>query len=176
MAYLRDASMHLRTAVFAALLLLSACANQENVPASERGFFGGIAAASSGADVRRASNLEQEATERERKSREMAQRAASAERDAQNTSAQVRTAEQRLNALRSDLQRQKDRLAQLRAAQASSGPGAAEANRIQSELNEIEQQRAAIQSSGGSVTPAALNGLEQRAREVDRALNRLGSA
>lgn len=149
------------------VVALAGCASQG--PASERGFFGGIGAAVSGADERQASAMENEAAVREARLRDMAARASQAESDARSSSADVQAAEQRLAALRADIRRQRDRLSALR----SAGKSASEADRIQAGLDQLDRdQRAA---AAGGVSPAALRSLEDRTRSLNQALARLGA-
>lgn len=143
-------------------------------PASQRGFFSGLGAAVTGADERQARGLEQQAASEEAKAQRMAQRAAEADRQARTSGAQVRTAEQRLATLQADVENQRKRLAALKAGRRS-GVDIAEADRIQLELDELDraQRQAAAQVS--SITPGTLQSLENRARQIDSALAKLGS-
>jgi predicted nucleic acid-binding Zn-ribbon protein len=153
---------------------VSACADTSNTPASQRGFFGGIGAAVSGSDERRAAGLEQSATDAERKKQQLEARLGAANADAARTQVQVQAAEQRLAAVRSDLQRQKARLAAVRAG-SQSGPSAEEAARLQRELDAVERERRAAQDASSAVTPATLQNLEERTRAISLALDRLGA-
>lgn len=152
----------------------SACADTSNTPASQRGFFGGIGAAVSGSDERRAAGLERSATDAERKRQQLEARLGAANADVARTQGQVQAAEQRLAAVRSDLQRQRERLAALRAG-TQSGPSADEAARLQRELDAVERERRAAQDASNSVTPATLQNLEERTRAIGLALDRLGA-
>lgn len=154
--------------------MASACADTSNTPASQRGFFGGIGAAVSGSDERRAAGLEQSAADAERKKQQLEARLGAANADATRTQAQVQAAEQRLAAVRSDLQRQKERLAALRAG-AQSGPSAEEAARLQREVEAVDRERRAAQDASSAVTPATLRNLEERTRAIGVALDRLGA-
>jgi len=147
---------------------------QTTQPASQRGFFGGLGAAVTGADERQARTLEQQAASEEAKAQRMAQRAAEADRQARASGAQVRTAEQRLAALQADIESQRKRLAALKSGRRS-GVDVAEADRIQLELEELDraQRRAAAQVN--SITPGTLQSLENRARQIGSALAKLGS-
>ncbi len=153
---------------------VSACADTSNTPASQRGFFGGIGAAVSGSDERRAAGLEQSATDAERKKQQLEARLGAANADAARTQVQVQAAEQRLAAVRSDLQRQKERLAALRAG-SPSGSSAEEAARLQKELDALERERRAAQDASTAVTTATLRNLEERTRAIGVALDRLGA-
>jgi len=153
---------------------VSACADTSSTPASQRGFFGGIGAAVTGSDERRAAGLEQSAADAERKKQQLEARLGAANADAARTQAQVRAAEQRLAAVRSDLQRQKERLAALRA-RSQSGPSAEEASRLQRELDAVDRERRAAQEASNAVTPATLRNLEERTHAIGLALDRLGA-
>lgn len=154
--------------IFALTAVLGGCTTG---PASERGFFSGIGAAASGQDERQASALEAEASSREARAQQLAVRAQQADRDAQASSAQVRAAEQRLAALNSDLQRQRNRLNALKAN--TSGASAAEVNRLQTELNDLDRDQRSARAGG--ISPAALKTLEDRAQALNSALAKLGA-
>ena len=152
-----------------ALFGLAGCASQG--PATERGFFGGVNAAITGDDERQARALENEAADREARVRAMAARADQADRDARSSTAQVQAAEQRLAALQASIQRQRYQVNALR----NSGRSMAEADRISTGLDQLERDRAAAAGRGGSIDPAALQQLEDRARALNQSLARLGA-
>jgi chromosome segregation ATPase len=161
-------------AALSVCVALSGCASASNGPASERGFFGGIGAMVSGADEKRAAGLEQTATDAERKKQQLQARLAAANEDAARTREQVQVAERRLAAIHIDLQRQKERLATLRASGGSSS-APAEVTRLQNEIEAIERERRAAQDATSTVTPATLRSLEERTRAVGNALDHLGA-
>jgi hypothetical protein len=153
---------------------VSACATPSDAPATERGFFGGIGAMVTGTDENRAANLERNAAAEEEKKRQLEERLAAANADAARTREQVEIAERRLAAIQTQVQRQKERLAALRAGTQSSS-SAAEAVRLQNELDAIDRERRAAQDARNAVTPATLRNLEDRTRAVGNALDRLGA-
>jgi hypothetical protein len=167
---------HFVTVVGVGLLAgpLSGCADSNTAPASQRGFFGGMGAMVSGSDERRAAGMESDAAAAEARSRQLAARADAAQRDAAITSGQVRASERRLANIRGDVQRQRERLAAARA-NATSPPVAAEAARIQNEIDAIEREQRSAAASVSTLSPATLQRLEDRTRDVSRALDRLGT-
>jgi chromosome segregation ATPase len=157
--------------VLASLVLTGCVAASENTPASQRGFFGGLGAAASGNDERRAQRMEAEASASEQRARQLEARANQAETQAAVTSGQVRAAEQRLASIQGEVQRQRQRLAAVQRA----GKSPEEAGRLNAELEAIDAERRAAAASTGGVSNATLQGLENRTRRVNEALNRLGA-
>jgi hypothetical protein len=153
------------------LLLLGACATEG--PASQRGFFGGIGAMASGADQRNATNMEATAAMTERGAQLAAQREATAQQQAAVSGAEVRAAQRRLDALQQRLRDQRATLARLRTERGA--PGAAEATRLQAEADALEQERSAAARRVGGPSPEAVKRVENRARELDAALQRFGT-
>ena len=165
------------TAGAACLLLLlpslTGCAGACEGPASSRGFFCGIAAMATGADERGAARLENTAAAEEGAARAAGQRAERAQAEASRTGAEVRAAQRRLDALQQKLRDQRATLERLRAERGQSG--AAEASRLQSELDALERdQRAAAQRAGGP-SPETVRQIERRASDLDAALRRFGA-
>lgn len=153
----------------AGLLLLSGCASG-NVPASQRGFFGGLSAAVTGDDARRAQSLENTAAREEAVAGQAAQRATAAQTQASITSGQVRAAEQRLAALQKTLREQRATLDQLRR-QANLSPSAsAEGARLQQQIDALERDRRDATNRVGGPTPATVQQLEQRSQELSTSL------
>ena len=166
---------HRVTALSAGVVLvaiaLSGCASTEATPANQRGFFGGLGAAVTGSDQRRAARLDGDATVAEGRAEQLSARTVSAEREVAVTSGQVRAAEQRLAGIQGEVQRQRERLAALQ----RSGAPAAEATRISNELEAIDAERRSAAASTNTVSNATLKGLEDRAKAVNLALARLGA-
>ena len=152
------------------LLSLTGCAGGTNVPPSERGFFGGLSAAISGDDVRRAQTFENTAAQAEGAAARAGQRAAVAQQEANATSAQVAAAQQRLNALQQTLRNQRAALNQLRSQPGQSSATAAEAARLQQELDAQDRAQQDAARRVGGPSPAAVQRLDQRSRELDAAL------
>ncbi len=152
------------------LLLLTGCAGGANVPPSQRGFFGGLSAAVSGDDVRRAQSLENTAAQAEASAAGAGQRAAVARQEADATSAQVTAAQQRLNGLQQTLRNQRAALNQLRPQSGQSSAAAAEAARLQRELDAQDRAQQEAARRVGGPSPAAVQRLDQRSRELDAAL------
>ena len=160
----------------ACLLLLpslTGCAGSCEGPASSRGFFCGIAAMATGADKREVARLENTAAAQESAAGAAGQRAERARAEASRTAAEVRAAQRRLNALERDLRNQRATLERLRAERGQ--PGAAEASRLQSELDTLERDRRAAAQRAGGPSPAAVDRIERRASDLDAALRRFGS-
>ena len=151
------------------LLLLTGCAGG-NVPPSQRGFFGGLSAAMTGDDVRRAQSLENTAAQAEASAARASQRAAAAQQEADATSAQVAAAQQRLNGLQQTLRNQRATLNQLRSQSGQSPAAAAEATRLQQELDAQDRAQQEAARRVGGPSPAAVQRLDQRSRELDAAL------
>ena len=163
--------MHTRWLALPLLLLTAACATEG--PASQRGFFGGIGAMATGADERNASNMEATAALAERNAQTAAARESVASRQAAETSYQVREAQRRLTALQQRLREQRATLARLTAERGA--PGAAEAARLQTEANALEQERRAAAQRVGGPSPEAVQRVEERARSLDAALQRFST-
>jgi hypothetical protein len=153
------------------LLLLAAC-NTEG-PASQRGFFGGIGAMASGADERGAAQMEATAAMAERGAQLAAAREATARQQAAQSSAEVEASQRRLNALQQRLRDQRATLARLRAERGA--PGAAEAARLQAEADALEQERRTAARRIGGPSPEAVQRVEDRARNLDAALQRFST-
>lgn len=156
-----------------ALLALAACADAGNVPASQRGFFGGIGAMASGSDERRAQSLENAAAQAESSNARLQQRANVAASQAAFTSGQVREAEQRLAALDRNLANQRAQLNRMRAQPGASPTASAEAARLDQEAARIQQDARTAARQVGGATPAQTQQLEQRARSVQSAMDQL---
>jgi hypothetical protein len=151
----------------APLLLLAGCAGAGAGPASERGFFTGIAAAASGEDVRGAQNLENAAALQERAAQMAAERNTAAQAEAARSTAAVRALEQGLAQQRTTLDR-------LRAERAQNPAATAEGARLQSELDTLERDRRAAAARAGGPSAEQVQSIERRAGELDAALQRFG--
>ena len=156
----------------AAALLLGACVTEG--PASERGFFSGIAAAVSGQDEANARRLEQDATRREREVLEQRlatqaalDRQAASERDLASMQA-------RWQAMERQLGEQRAALARLRAQRgAQAGP---EAQRLQSEIDRVDRDRAQVQRRPGGPSETETREMQQRVDQITQALRRYQGA
>lgn len=153
----------MRHAILAAALLAAACGPAG--PARERGFFGGLSAAVSGEDERRAQALEAEAGRAEAQALQARARAIEAERQREVSAAQVRDAERRLAALQTRIGGMRQELARLQAERAArdGGQGAALGQRIET----LERER---QTAAAAPDPATAARLERQAAEIARAL------
>lgn len=158
--------------VLAGALVVGGCTTTDTAPATQRGFFGGLGAAVSGADERRAATLEADAANAEQRNRQLSARVASANQQGAITSGQVRAAEQRLANIQNEMLRQRQRLAALRSAN-SVPPG--EATQLNSEIDAIDAERRAAAASASSVSPAKLQSLEDRTKAVNATLAKLGA-
>ncbi|MCA3324679.1 MAG: hypothetical protein INF75_12105 [Roseomonas sp.] len=158
----------------APLLLLAGCAGAGAGPASERGFFTGIGAAVSGEDVRGAERLENAAALQERAAQMAAERNTAAQAEAARSGAAVRASEARLARLQADLAQQRATLERLRAERAQNPTTAAEAARLQSELDALERDRRAAAARAGGPSADQVQSIERRAGELDAALQRFG--
>ncbi|MCA3362504.1 MAG: hypothetical protein ING08_14755 [Roseomonas sp.] len=158
----------------APLLLLAGCAGAGAGPASERGFFTGIGAAVSGEDVRGAERLENAAALQERAAQMAVERNTAAQAEAARSGAAVRASEARLARLQADLAQQRATLERLRAERAQNPTTAAEAARLQSELDALERDRRAAAARAGGPSADQVQSIERRAGELDAALQRFG--
>lgn len=158
----------------APLLILAGCAGAGAGPASERGFFTGIAAAATGEDVRGAQRLESAALLQERAALMAAERNTAAQAEAARTTAAVRASEQRLARLQRDLAAQRATLERLRAERAQNPAATAEGARLQSELDALERDRRAAAARAGGPSAEQVQSIERRAGELDAALQRFG--
>jgi hypothetical protein len=159
--------------VLGGLLALAACADAGNVPASQRGFFGGLGAMGSGSDERRAQTLENSAVQAESSANQLRQRANVAAGQAALSSGQVQAAEARLAALDRTLQDQRARLNRMRA-QASASPSAtAEAGRLDQEAAQIQRDARAAANQVGGPSAAQTQQLEQRTRALQSSMDQL---
>ncbi|MCA3366959.1 MAG: hypothetical protein INF79_15235 [Roseomonas sp.] len=158
----------------APLLLLAGCAGAGAGPASERGFFTGIGAAVSGEDVRGAERLENAAALQERAAQMAAELNTAAQAEAARSGAAVRASEARLARLQADLAQQRATLERLRAERAQNPTTAAEAARLQSELDALERDRRAAAARAGGPSADQVQSIERRAGELDAALQRFG--
>ena len=146
--------------------LLAGCAEGQN--ADQRGFFGGIGAAASGADIRNVQRLEGAAQQGEMEARLAQRRQEDAVRTASASGRQVTAAEQRLAVLQRDLARQRATIATLRREVQAGTPRADALGRLERELGNLEQERR-------RATPQDLPGLEQRSRALNEDVRRFGA-
>jgi TolA-binding protein len=153
----------MRHALLAGLLLAAACGPAG--PARERGFFGGLSAAISGEDERRARALEAEAGRAEAEALQARARAMEAERQRDLSAAQVGEAERRLAHLRTRISGMREELARLQAERRGrdQGQGAALGQRLET----LERER---QAAAAAPDPATAAQLERQAAEIARAL------
>jgi uncharacterized membrane protein len=153
----------MRHALLAAALLAAACGPAG--PARERGFFGGLSAAASGEDERRAQALEAEAGRAEAQALQARARAIAAERQREVSAAELRDAERRLAALQTRIEGMRREFAALQAARGAhdAGQGAALGQRIET----LERERQAATAAPDAATAARL---ERQAGEIARAL------
>lgn len=161
-------------ALLLGLPLLAGCANAGAGPASNRGFFGGLAAMANGNDERGAARLESMAGAQESAAQTAAVRAASARQEASASSAEVAMAQRQLTALQDRLRGQRATLARLRAEGNQSAERTAELARLQTQLNALEREQRAARRTG-NLTAASLQPLEAGSGDMDAALSRLGS-
>jgi hypothetical protein len=147
----------------AALLLLGACASA-NAPASERGFFGGLGAATTGADEQRARGMEAQATAAQNQALAARADALASQRRA-DASRQQLAAQQRANT------RQDAEIASLRAqlADVRGRMTAEEQARVGREIDALQRDRA-------SPDPAAQARADQRRQSIEDALRRAGAS
>jgi len=153
----------MRAVPAALLLLLGACASA-NAPASERGFFGGLGAAATGADEQRARSMEAQATAAQNQALAARANTLSAQRRADQSRQQL-AAQQRAN------QQQDAEIARLRAqlADARSRMTPEESARVNREIDALQRDRA-------SPDPAAQARAEQRRQSIEDALRRAGAS
>lgn len=152
---------------------LVACADAGNVPASQRGFFGGIGAMASGADQRNAQALENAASQSEASLGALQDRANRAAAQASMTSGQVQAAEARLATLDRNLSVQRDRLARLRARTGLTAIQANDAARLDEATARLQAEtRAAAQRVGGP-SAAQAQDLERRSADLQRQMDQL---
>lgn len=148
-------------------VLLTGCA-VEGQNADQRGFFSGIGAAASGADIRNVQRLEGAAQQTETEALLAQRRQESAARTASATGRQVAASEQRLANLERELRRQRSAIAALRREAQAGTPRAAEVSRLEQELNALEQERR-------TAAPQDVQRLEQRARTLNDNVQRFGA-
>lgn len=160
-----------RSGFLLAGLLLSGCA-VEGQNADQRGFFGGIGAAVSGADERNVQRLESTARKTELEARLAQRRQQEAVQAASASGRQVSAAEQRLAAVQRDIARQRATVARLRREEQAGTPRAAEASRLDQELSALERERRA---AAGRANDAEIQRLEERSRAIDEDVRRFGA-
>lgn len=144
-------------------LLAGACASA-NAPASERGFFGGLGAAVTGADEQRARTIEAQATAAQNQALAARANTLAAQRRADASRQQLAT-QQRAN-------RQQDaEITRLRGqlADAQARMPAAESARIAGEIDALQRDRA-------NPDPAAQARAEARRQSIEDALRRAGAS
>ena len=161
----------LSRAAFPLAMLLAGCA-MEGQNADQRGFFTGIGAAVSGADIRNVQRLENTAQQTELEARLAQRRQENAAQAASLSGRQVAAAEQRLAALQRDLARQRATIARLRREVQAGTPPAAEVSRLERELNALEQERRA---AAGRATQEDVQRLEERSRALNEDVRRFGA-
>lgn len=152
-------------------LSLTSCA-VEGLNADQRGFFTGIGAAATGADVRNVQRLEATAQQSELEARLAQRRQESAVQAASLSSRQVSAAEQRLAAVQRDIARNRATVARLRRELQAGTPRAAEASRLEQELSALDRERRAAGSGGNAED---VQRLEQRSRELNEDVRRFGA-
>ena len=145
------------------LLLLGACASA-NAPASERGFFGGLGAAATGADEQRARTMESQATAAQNRALEQRSSTLAAQRRA-DASRQQLAAQQRANT------QQDAEIARLRTQLAD-----ARSRMILEESARVGQEIDALQRERANPDPAAQARAEQRRQSIEDALRRAGAS
>lgn len=160
-----------RRGILLAGLLLTGCA-VEGQNADQRGFFGGIGAAVSGADERNVQRLEYTARQTELEARLAQRRQQDAVLAAEASGRQVTAAERRLAALQRDIARQRATVAQLRREAQAGTPRAAEANRLEQELDALDRERRAAAGRAGD---AEVQRLEERSRAINEDVRRFGA-
>jgi chromosome segregation ATPase len=153
----------MRRAILAVALLAAACGPAG--PARERGFFGGLAAAVSGEDERRAQALEAEAGRAEAQALQARARVIEAERQREASAAEVRAAERRLAAVQAQIDGMRRDLAALQAERAARDRGQGEA--LGQRIETLERERQAASVAPDAATAARL---ERQAAEIARAL------
>lgn len=163
-----------RSGALVLLGLLSACGCGSG-PASQRGFFCGVATAVTGEDQANAARLETTAATSEQRATQAAVRAREARRAEVQTNRQVETAQRRLASLRQHLGEQREALARLRAQEDPSGTRAAEADRLQAQLSALERDQRAVASRAGGPSNEEMQRFEDRAAALDASLRRFGA-
>lgn len=154
----------MRGIVLASLLALGACASA-NAPASERGFFGGLGAAVTGADEQRARSMEAQATAAQNQALAARADALASQRRA-DASRQRLAAQQRANVQQdADIARLRSQLADVRGSLS-----AEEAARLNREIDAMERDRR------DAADPAAQQRAEQRRQAIEDALRRAGAS
>lgn len=148
-------------------LLLAGCATAEG-PAEQRGFFGGLGAAVTGADERRAQAIEAQATAEQNRALAARADALAAERRRTQSAAELAEANRRLAALDRDIARLRGELDGIRAQRGAGG--AAEGARLQGELDALDRAR---QAPSG---PRDVQALEARRARIEDALRRYGAS
>lgn len=157
----------MRAILLPALLALGACAAAEG-PAEQRGFFGGLGAAVSGADERRAQTIEAQATAEQNRALAARADALAAERRRTQSAADLQAANRRLAALDRDIARLRGELETLRARR---GPeGAAEGARLGQELDALDRARQA------PTAPRDAAALDASRARIEDALRRYGAS
>jgi hypothetical protein len=164
----------LMKAVLLGLPLLAGCADAGAGPASNRGFFGGLAAMATGNDERGAARLESTAGAQESAAQAAVTREASARQAANASSAEVAATQRRLAALQDRLRGQRATLARLRAEGSQSAERTAELARLQTQLDALEREQRGARRAGNP-TSADLRRYENNLGDVDAALSRAGS-
>ncbi|UPY38945.1 hypothetical protein [Sediminicoccus sp. KRV36] len=159
--------------VLAAMLALplAGCA-VEGQNADQRGFFTGIGAAVTGADMRNVQRLEATAQQSELEARLAQRRQESAAETASLSSRQVSAAEQRLAAVQRDIARNRATMARLRRELQAGTPRATEANRLEQELNALERERRA---AAARVSTEEIQRVEERSRALNDEVRRFGA-
>jgi hypothetical protein len=151
-------------AAAAVLLLLGGCASA-NAPASERGFFGGLGAAVTGADEQRARGMEAQATAAQNRALEQRSSTLAAQRRA-DASRQQLAAQQRANtAQEAEIARLRSQLADVQGQMAPD-----EAARIRREIDAAERDGRA------AATPQQQQQAEARRQAIADALRRAGAS
>jgi chromosome segregation ATPase len=146
----------------AVLVLLAGCAAQNAADPRDRGFLGGMGAALTGEDERRAQALEGQAASAEQQALRQRADPQAAERRAAQSAAARRDAERRYAALDRDIAALRQQVAAARARGAATEPAARD-------LERLEQQRRAAPP----LDPEALRDLEARRDALSRTLRAL---
>jgi len=152
-------------------LLLTGCA-VEGENADQRGFFTGMGAAMTGADIRNVQRLEGTAQQSELEARLAQRRQESAAQAANLSVRQVSDAERRLATVQRDIARNRATISRLRGELQAGTPRAAKANRLDQELSALERERRAAGSGSGA---EQMQRLEQRSRELNEDVRRFGA-
>lgn len=158
-------------AVLILALAVSACADPG--PANQRGFFGGMGAMMTGSDERQAQATEQNAAAEQRRALEQRERAQQAQAGQQQSARDLSNARARLARLDADLVRQRRQLADLRAQRGAAG--AAEADRLQQQSDDLKRQRDQAAGRTGGPSPQEVEQLERLSRALDESLRRYGT-